>query len=256
MIPQIHDAFVQTSRAFISAIVAPLALVEDAVPERFARMEGAMKTTPYVLTTRRFRGPGSSCATLALMTNPDTGALASVTISCCPPSGRGLPILGVDLVAFRGMMNLVVLDVSPLTDTPELDPASKVLERLKLDFEARLPKRKRPEFVAHTFSQRAIFCAARPDDAAFVADGASRLLSAYADLLAGGPGGPRSIEECARMDAWCAAMRTNKKELKALTMIFGEQARSYLDDFLFDFDAHGRTSPARSVFEPPSPRRV
>jgi hypothetical protein len=230
----IHDAFVEVARAFEDERLTPLGLVEEDVPAHFARMEGTMKTTHYALESRRFRGAGGACATLAIMTDTAGGELASVTISCCPPSGNGWPILGVDLVSFRKMMNLVVLDVSPLApDTA--DPATEVLAALKPSFEDRLPTRKRPEFVSQTFSDHAIFCAARPDDAAFVADGARRLIQAYAAMLTQGTRGPRAPEEQARMDAWCAAMRTNKKELKALTTIFGDPARVYLDDFLFVF---------------------
>ena len=230
----LHDAFVHVARAFEDDLLTPHAFVEEEVPAHFARMEGTMKTTHYALTSRRFRGPGGACATLAIMTDTDTGALASVTASCCPPSGNGWPILGVDLVAFRKMMNLVVLDVSPLTPNTT-GPATDALAELKASFEDRLPKRKRPEFVSQTFSDHAIFCAARPEDADFVAQGAQRLIQTYAAMLQHGDEGDRSPEEQARLDAWCAAMRTNKKELKALTTIFGDPARVYLDDFLFVF---------------------
>lgn len=221
-------------------LVGPLELEAVEVPDEFARMEGSFRDIAMELTTDRFSGGPGGCIrsmTLAVMRAGED--IISVTIAGYPDPKLKLPILGIDYVSLRGKLSLAVCDLSPLVMGDWDEVARPEMERLSSAVARRgLPQRKRPEFARDTFSPLASFGAARVGQELGAAHEALSLMDAYARMCERAVSREDASREqaAAAMGVWCEAMKTNKKEIDALTMIFGERATRYLDTFLFDVD--------------------
>ncbi|MCB9756520.1 MAG: hypothetical protein H6713_41925 [Myxococcales bacterium] len=216
------------------------------IPARFATLDGRLGDRALRLVTQVFTGGAIERLTVAAMSTPPTSAgpaaLVSCTVSALPVRGASLPILGLDYVALGGGLSLVAFDLSP-TDVDTWADARNNIVDLSRRADIALRPRPRPEFVDQTFSPLAVFARADRDAAAFACELGVTLLTRHARLCEApawlAPTRARLAD--ARVDQWCAAMRRNKKESRALQRIFGPIAVDYLEDFLFTREE----SPAR-----------
>ena len=245
-------------RAAEEAWIDGLGLKERTLPPAIARMPGRIGDQAVALVTRRFDGPGLESLTLAVIATDATAAtgmsggaerLCSVTAIALPAPGSLAPILGIDVIAVRGALSLVALDLAP-TDAALFDAQAAPILRDVQHGCAALTARKRPAFAGDTFSDLAVIVAARPGQEPVVAAATAQLLRASAALFsaAGAPHAPapdpaRAAAASARSLAWRRAELGNRKEHDALARIFGaEPARRYAEDFLFA-DPAGPASP-------------
>ena len=165
-------------------------------------------------------------------------SLVSCTVSALPAHGASLPILGLDYVALGSKLSLVAFDLSP-TDIETWSDARNNIIDLSRRADASLTARPRPEFVDQTFSPLAVFARADREFAEVACGLGVTLLERHAGLCADSRSLPPARADAAdvMVDRWCAAMRRNKKESRALQRIFGPIALEYLEDFLFARDA-------------------
>ena len=240
-------------RAIVHAVeeawIAGLGLGERAIPPEIARMPGRLGDQAVALVTRRFDGPGLESLTLAVIeteASANAARLCSVTAIALPARGSLAPILGIDVIAIRGALSLVALDLAP-TDPVLFDAQAAPILRDVQHTCAALPVRKRPAFASATFSDLAIIVAARPGQESVVTAAAAQLLRSSAPLFSGAGAAPpaapdpaRAAAASARSLAWRRAELENRKEHDALARIFGaEPARRYAEDFLFAAPAAG-----------------
>lgn len=243
--PTRADAIDAALRAIVeaarSAWVDGAGLREQVVPAEFSHVSGSIGEQPVLLHTRRYAGDAIESLTLATISTVEasgTGRLCSATVIGLPGPRSLLPVLGVDVVAIRGALSLVALDLAPLDDdffTAHAAPILREVGRLG----AALPVRKRPEFADASFSPLALIAGARPGQEPAVVAATAHLLHASAALL--GPAAhldsgdrERAAAVQARNRAWRRAELQNRKEHNALARIFGaEFARRYGEEFLF-----------------------
>ena len=208
-----------------------LGLYPVAIPPEFAHAAGVIGEMPIVMETQRYAAPWLEHFTLAVLRDAHAQVL-SVTVSavphCCP-----LPILGLDYVAFRGMLSLVALDLCPTDQGFWQAYAAAPLAHIHLQAQG-LTARKVPTFTRGIFSPHAVFAAARPGQESVALDLAQQLLTLYLELPRMSLADSEQADLLAMTLRWRLAMRQNKKEQQALARIFGEDyAHRYLDDFLF-----------------------
>lgn len=216
-------------------LVKSFALTELLVPRDFAEKHGAIRGLPVTMTTRRFAGGPLESLTHARVFTGDDQTM-SCTISAFPKAGYGLPILGIDFVAFGGKLHLAVMDLSVTCRATWERTAEAPLRRIKSAVLADLVERKRPDFVAESFSPEAMFLAARPGSEAKAATAALQLIDVYKSILhTAEPMNDAGAANVAyeRSVFWRQQMRHNKKENIALTSVFGPDVTTYLEQFLF-----------------------
>lgn len=219
---------------------------ELSIPTALSFVQGQLRGQPVTMQTRRFAGHGLSAFTLATISDA-AGALCSVTVIALPAAGSLLPILGIDVIAFGGSLQLVALDLAPLDAGSFEVEAVPVLRHMHSLTQGQLISRKRPEFAQETFSDLALIAAARPGQEGFAAAPAVYLLQSYTTLV------QQSIAQLAnptselsqraarayeRNQNWRLAELRNRKEHNALAQLFSpEFAHRYLHEFLFSPDA-------------------
>ncbi|MBC7794592.1 MAG: hypothetical protein H7Z43_12885 [Clostridia bacterium] len=220
------------------------------VPAEFAGMRGRLGVHDVVMTVERSTGRGFESITVAsIQTDEGTGRgdaatstaeaphdRVSLTVIGLPELGSPLPIIGIDMIALKGTLSLVALDLAPTSTSFWDDVCEKRLFALAEDARDRLVIRKRPEFAHETFSRHAIIAAARPgcEEHAFAI--ARNFFTLATDVVAAAMGrvGDDPIEARNRNLAWRRSERQNRKEMNALARMFGEdRARTFIDAFLF-----------------------
>lgn len=220
--------------------------VEISIPTALSQVQGQLRGQPVTMQTRRFACQGLSAFTLATISDVG-GSLCSVTVIALPAAGSLLPILGVDVIAFAGSLQLVALDLAPL-DADSFDAeAVPVLRHMHSVTQGQLIPRKRPEFAQETFSDLALIAAARAGQEGFAAAPAVYLLQSYATLVQQSvaqlinPTADHSLRAARayeRNQRWRTAELRNRKEHNALAQLFSpEFAQRYLYEFLFSPDA-------------------
>lgn len=219
---------------------------ELSIPTALSFVQGQLRGQPVTMQTRRFAGHGLSAFTLATISDA-AGALCSVTVIALPAAGSLLPILGIDVIAFGGSLQLVALDLAPLdADAFEVE-AVPVLRHMHSLTQGQLIPRKRPEFAQETFSDLALIAAARPGQEGFAAAPAVYLLQSYTTLVQQSIAqlshptsehSQRAVRAYERNQNWRLAELRNRKEHNALAQLFSpEFAHRYLHEFLFSPDA-------------------
>jgi hypothetical protein len=194
---------------------------------------GSIHSSPVILTSQRFCGGAWESLTLASIATAQQ-QLCSLTVIGIPAATTAWPILGIDLIAIRGALSLVAVDLAP-TDLPLWEAqAAGVLRTLHSQVAGSVVLRKRPQFTDGAFSELALIAGARPAAEPTIAVAIDQFLHSTADLLAQPLGQPPPPAAAARRSGWLAAERRNRKEHNALANIFGPDfARRYLDEFLF-----------------------
>lgn len=224
-------ACLETLANEVSGFPQQLGLYPESIPTEFAHAAGCIGDVPIVMETQRYTAPWLEHFTVALLRDAQSRVL-SVTVSALPQRCP-LPILGLDYVAFRGMLSLVALDLCPTDQGFWQAYVAEPLARIH-HLAQDLTARKVPAFTQGVFSPAAVFAAARPGQEALALDLAQQLLTLYRELPRTTLSEPEQADLLAMTRRWRLAMRQNKKEQQALARIFGEDfAHHYLDDFLF-----------------------
>lgn len=217
------------------ALARRLGLPERDVPDELRRLPGVLRDAPVELRTRRF-GDASWVLTLAEVVARDDGRLCAVTAVGVPRGGVA-PILGVDLVALRGALGLIAVDLAPTDAAAWTAEAEPLLERLHRSTDGLVIPRRWPAFAAEVFSPRALIAGASRGHEAAVLAAIEAFLGAAASACAHAPASPDRVAAAAeRARRWCLAERRNRREHDALASMFGAgPAAAYLE-FLFPDD--------------------
>ncbi len=227
------------------------------IAAELAQVDGILRGRAVRMTSQRYSGPGFAALTIAAITtqteapigladapsrtagSPEPATSVSLTVVGLPWPGSGLPILGMDLIALRGSLSLVAIDLAPTDhDLFQARCAPPLLRLQNRVAEAVVPRRP-PAFTQGTFSSLALIAAARPGSEAVVFDAVLRFIDEAAELSRSALPNPPDLYAATQRDRaaiarWLAAERQNRREHNALAQIFGEPfAERYLHGFLF-----------------------
>ncbi|MEM6730591.1 MAG: hypothetical protein AAF658_03495 [Myxococcota bacterium] len=213
------------------------------VPLEFGVREGFIGETQVKLRTRRYVSEELRALTFASIVD-SAGRTRSVTVIGFPHQHSPLPILGIDLIAFRGTLSLVALDLAPTNAAFWTRAAAPVLEALSERCGDHLKRRKRPEFTHEAFSDLAMIVACPRGKEPVACQAAWDLAESYLKLAQTHSTAPAS-EEDRSVAQWCSAELRNRKEHDALSRVFGaEFAEAYLGYLFGDFaESPGFDSP-------------
>jgi hypothetical protein len=209
-----------------------LQLTPCQLPAELAKLEGTLDGKPLTLHSWRYRGSQSSTFTLAVLEVAQR--LCSFTAIGLPTQGAPWPILGIDIIALRGTISLVALDLAPTDEAFWTAHCTALLAAIRAQVEDAVIPRKHPGFTHGVFSPLALIAGARMGGEAAVFTAADSLLSGTASILRSQQETSRSAAAQLRRDRWLDAEKRNRKEHNALEKMFGSAiATRYLDDFLF-----------------------
>jgi hypothetical protein len=229
--------YLQQVSARVEQSIQTLGLVPVAVEDTFAIVSGEIAEMPVTMESYRYTGEAFETYTVAYLRNA-AQELLSVTVSGIPYPDKGLPILGLDYVGFRGALSLVALDLCPV-QASYWERHCKAFLAILHGQGQQLVQRKVPGFTEGVFSKSAIFAAAtnqqQCQESALLAD---RLLNHVEALCINAERAalvPDAMESNRQhIQRWKRAMQTNKKEHSALSRIFGASfTEKYLKTFLF-----------------------
>lgn len=214
-------------------VVPRLGLRPVALPPPLALASGLLEGNVLTLRTQRYGGAGGAALTLAAIATAKR-QLCTLTVLGIPPLGASWPVLGIDLIALRGTLALVAVDLAPLDPAFWQRRCAPLLQALRTHTQDALVPRKRPAFTVETFSPLAVIGGARVGSEAAVCAGIAQLLDATSLLLSGESASALSQSAWGARASWLAAEKQNRKEHDALSRIFGPRfAAYYLDEFLF-----------------------
>lgn len=207
-------------------------------PAEFAKLEGWLDGKPVTLHSWRYGGAQFSTFTLAVL---EVGQrLCSFTAVGLPAEGAPLPILGIDIIALRGAISLVALDLAPTDEAFWVAHCAQVLEGVLTDVKDAIVPRKRPSFTEGVFSPLAVIAGARSSCETVVIGAAEALLHGAASIVKSRREPSFSTAAQTRRELWLAAEKRNRKEHNALGKMFGAPiATRYLDQFLFAVSKEG-----------------
>lgn len=215
-----------------TAFVGRLALRPVALPPELAEVAGTLAGTPVTMRTQRYRGAQLAALTVAVIEVEQR--LCSLTVIGLPSAGTHCPVLGVDLIALRGTLALVALDLAPIGAEFWSARCSVILDAMHTLASPALLPRKRPDFTAEVFSDKALIGAARVGQEEAVFAAVELLLERSAELFAPSSAARVDPKAAQRLTRWLAAERQNRKEHNALAGMFGAAfATRYLEQFLF-----------------------
>lgn len=221
-------------------------LAGSELPPQLARRRGQIGDTAVELTTRRYAGPVLESLTFASISDADNRC-RSLTLIGFPRPGSPLPILGVDLIAFRGTLSLVALDYAPTSRSYWTEVAAPILEQVRKRALPELKLRKRPEFTRDAFSDLALIAASPRGNEDTACQAAWSLIEAYLELVKQSPSRAPQVED-RTVAQWCEAELRNRKEHDALARVFGPH---FADAYLrFLFTPAGTPSSASLVHQP------
>ena len=213
-------------------LVGRLSLRRVALPPELAKAEGTIGGSSVTMHTQRYRGAQLAPLTIAVLEIEQK--ICSLTVIGLPSAGAPCPVLGIDLIALRGVLSLVALDLAPTDADFWTTHCSSILAAVQTLAAPALIARKRPEFAAEVFSAAALIGGTRVGQESHVFAAVELLLVRSAELFAQTRGVPFRPTASQRLDRWLAAERQNRKEHNALTQMFGAAfATQYLDQFLF-----------------------
>ncbi len=220
-------------RAALERLVVDLRLREGEVPAMLRTLTGQLRDGPAELRTRRF-GDDEWTLTLAEIAIVEDGSLRAVT-AIGSRHGSLAPILGVDVVAIGGTLNLIAVDLGPTDDDVWAEEAAPVLAELHRATAGRVVARRWPAFALEVFSPGALLCGAhRGQETEVLAAVAAFVLAATPVLAAARPAAPARISAAEqRRRRWHLAERSNRREHNALARMFGEAPASAYIDYLF-----------------------
>lgn len=214
--------------------VAPrLGLRSVALPPPLAIASGLLEGSVLTLRTQRYAGASGAALTLAAIATAK-GRLCTLTVLGIPPQRANWPVLGIDLIALRGTLALVAVDLAPLDPAFWQRCCAPLLQALRTRTQDAVVPRKRPAFTVETFSPLAVIAGARAGGEVAVCAAIAQFLKETSMLLSGESRSAPSPSAQAARASWFAAEKQNRKEHDALSRIFGPRfAAYYLDEFLF-----------------------
>lgn len=229
-------------------------LVESLSPQRIAiapdlaQVHGVLRGTAVAMSTQRYRGPGFQSLTIACIAEShgdptpaiDTPAddASTLTVVGLPWPASGLPVLGMDLIALRGSLSLVAIDLAPTDPDTWQGHAAPILTRLREQVADVVVPRRLPAFTEGVFSPLSLIVAARPGTEPTLFAAIRQFVDDVAALwhrrCQASPIALPTTQTEPAITRWLAAERQNRKEHNALSQIFGEPfAQRYLHSFLF-----------------------
>lgn len=221
-----------------TALVERLGLTETPIPQEFALAEGSIGASAVTMHTRRYGGAQLAPLTVAVL--EVDGRLCSLTVIGLPPPGSRLPVLGLDLIALRGSLSLLAIDLSPTDPEFFTSSCAAILKMTELLAAPAIVPRKRPAFAETSFSSGAIIAGARAGQEETVFNAVEYFLEQTGALLRGYAPEDFLPDAAERRIRWLAAERQNRKEHNALAHMFGAPfAAQYLDQFLFGSPEQG-----------------
>lgn len=215
-----------------TALVGRLALSPVALPKELAKAAGTLGGRDITMHTQRYRGAHLAPLTIAVLEQEEK--LCSLTVIGLPSAGAPSSVLGIDLIALRGVLSLVALDLAPMDADFWSAHCSSILDAVHTLVAPALLPRKRPAFAADVFSPQALIGGARVGQEESIFAATELLLVRTAELLAQISPAVLSAGAAERLGRWLSAERHNRKEHNALSQMFGAAfATRYLDQFLF-----------------------
>lgn len=206
------------------------------IPEHLRQLTGGSDGNALTLTTERYQGGWFDVLTLATLTT-SAGQLCSLTVVGLPFRHSGHPILGIDLIALRGALSLIAVDLAPTDDAAWESHCAPLLADLIQSLDGVITHRKRPDFTEGVFSPLALIAGAHAGKESQIFSVLSGFLRKVAALPTEmGITDPALVhpDRPDRRERWLAAERRNRKEHNALARLFGAAlATEYLDGFLF-----------------------
>jgi len=202
------------------------------VPGWARRRRGDWNGRTLTMETRFSTGSGRLRRVhVARVTSDDPDAASSLTLIAVPEAHLDGPLLGAELIAFRGRLTLVGLDVVP-TVTPLRAP---YVDRLaSIGAPLRRGGRERPRSAP--FTDHAVLLTPAAEDVHRVRDVVDGFAAAFGSVLAEAPAAP-SAKVIAAQRAWLEAMGDHMRELPALVKIFGaDWTARYFDEAFFGTD--------------------
>jgi hypothetical protein len=206
------------------------------IPVHLRCLSGSTAESQITLNTQRFAGARYDSLTVATLATED-GRLCSLTVVGLPSQTSRAPILGVDLIALRGVFSLIAVDLAPLDDAYWQVHSAPLLSQLESDLSSLVVMRKRPLFTEGTFSPLALIAGGQKGQELQILAAVQVFLRSVAvqsaDRMV-----VTSREEMnvihAKRERWLSAERQNRKEHNALARLFGpDLASEYLERFLF-----------------------
>ncbi|MGB1015337.1 MAG: hypothetical protein ACPG4T_14475 [Nannocystaceae bacterium] len=225
------QAIVTTTKA---CLVAPHGMTELAVPGGLSELTGEVRGQPVKMHTQSFTG--SVWTRLVVSTIFDaTGTPCTATVIGTPDPTTGMPILGMDLIAFGGALSLVAIDLAPTDEQRWNDHARPLLCQLHDRVEGQVKHRRWPSFAQDVFSPLALIAGvARGRESALFPAALEFIESLGAPLNDIGALDPARVAQAEhRIRAWEAAERQNRREHNALKRIFGPATSSRFLTYLF-----------------------
>jgi len=215
-------------------LVEPHERTELAIPGGLERLTGEVRGQPVKMYTQAFSG--GVWTRLVVTTIFDaTGNPCTATVIGTPHPATGMPILGIDLIAFGGALSLVAIDLAPTDEERWNVDAQPLLGQLHASVEGHVQHRRWPAFAQDAFSPLALIAGVKRGREATLFAAAL----AFIDGLGVTPGdmGPLSPARAAaaeqRILTWEAAERRNRREHDALARIFGSPTSEKFLTYLF-----------------------
>jgi hypothetical protein len=156
--PDELDAVLVTAHRCAALFADRVGLHPRALPPALAHHRGAFRDSPVTLSARAWSGRGVGYARVVTIAGPE---LSIANVLGYPAPDRGLPILGIDLVAVTGAPVVVVADLSP-TVADHLDETLSALERHRRLHPRFPPGGALPAWCARWFSPHHIFTRVGP----------------------------------------------------------------------------------------------
>jgi len=192
-----------------------------------ARAEGSYAGKPLTLRAEAFSARGVGYGRVVRIDGPGTWILNAVAWN---DDAFAIPILGLELLVFRGRMHLIVADMFPVVarDAGLMDTLGAAFDDVGED-----PPM--PSWAARIFSRRPVF--RKPRDPAALGEGAravTAVSTAWLERVHAAMPAPDAGEARARREAYVRAHAEDEPANPFLGKAFGpETGRRLVDEILF-----------------------
>lgn len=232
----IADLLDELAAHTVETIDARFGLREASVPDDYRRREGRWAGQALVLETdlRDGRGPVAQLKLARIASPTDPDAAATLTLAVIPRCETGRPILGADLISFKGSFSLVGLDLTPMGRAPDDTTRARlgaVRQPLLRSGRAREP--------GPPFGPDAVFVTPPKGEVELPRLAFLTYLDAFCrELDASAAEEAPSVDMATvrgAQERYFQAMSTHMKELPVLGKFFGpDWVATYFDDVFFD----------------------
>ena len=201
------------------------------LPPSMASASGAFNKLGVELKTEAFSGQRGLSQLWISQGQSDSGGMESLTLLALPSLSLEAPILSFDLVSFGGKFAVLFLDLSPFRSKHWAPSDARRASAAAL--QARSKPRAAPDWGVPFFSDHVVLASAHAPLEHTLPIAAEDCLRQMITVLEGASQIAES-EGRSWQNEFLAAMRSNKKESRALGMIFGDDwAHEFLEEYLF-----------------------